>query len=246
MRIDVIPGARIGMLTVLSEAAPKLDARGHTVRQFLCQCDCGKEAVLNYNNIRGGLVKSCGCTRFPKTSPIDLSGQRFGKLTVIAEATRYVQKSGKKLRRWKCRCDCGNESIVLQTNLTAEHGTKSCGCNNSPGRRPISNRTLIGNRYGKLVVVDLADPHIKPDGYHRKRWTCRCDCGNTVTVEADNLLNGHTRSCGCLKRTGLSLSSDAFRKYRHILGSFKPIKAGYFAVGFVKIFNLYKRMSTAQ
>ena len=35
----------------------------------------------------------------------------------------------------------------------------------------------------------------------RARWLCKCECGNTKLVSVSNLLNGHTRSCGCLKQT---------------------------------------------
>ena len=54
---------------------------------------------------------------------IDLSGQRFGRLTVIERAAN--DKHGEP--RWLCRCDCGNHVIVLGSSLRSGH-TKSCGC----------------------------------------------------------------------------------------------------------------------
>lgn len=53
----------------------------------------------------------------------DLTGQRFGRLTVIEEAGR--NKSKKVL--WRCVCDCGKETIVIAQQLTSGR-TKSCGC----------------------------------------------------------------------------------------------------------------------
>lgn len=53
---------------------------------------------------------------------------------------------------------------------------------------------LAGRRFGKLTVVKLGERSIKG----RYRWTCRCDCGKTTQVFSYNLLNGHTRSCGCI------------------------------------------------
>lgn len=52
----------------------------------------------------------------------------------------------------------------------------------------------IGNRYGKLLVMDRA-------GITRHRqatWLCKCDCGNETVTTGSNLRNGSTKSCGCL------------------------------------------------
>ena len=54
---------------------------------------------------------------------IDRTGQRFGKLTVLAQAERGRLK--KVL--WQCRCDCGNELNVVSGALVTGN-TTSCGC----------------------------------------------------------------------------------------------------------------------
>ena len=54
---------------------------------------------------------------------IDLTGKRFGKLTVI-ERTQNDLSYGSK---WLCRCDCGNTVVVLSNNLRRGN-TRSCGC----------------------------------------------------------------------------------------------------------------------
>lgn len=53
---------------------------------------------------------------------IDLTGQRFGRLTVLSF---YDHKNN--MVRWKCLCDCGNETIVYGNNLRRGY-TQSCGC----------------------------------------------------------------------------------------------------------------------
>jgi hypothetical protein len=55
---------------------------------------------------------------------IDLKGQRFGRLTVIEKA---ASKPGYTNAAWLCKCDCGNQSVVLSTTLRSG-GSKSCGC----------------------------------------------------------------------------------------------------------------------
>jgi hypothetical protein len=54
---------------------------------------------------------------------IDLTGQKFGRLTVIARADN--SKYGNA--RWCCKCACGGEAIVVSNNLRRGQ-TKSCGC----------------------------------------------------------------------------------------------------------------------
>lgn len=67
-------------------------------------------------------------------------GQRFGKLTVVAwsHATKY---RGKNKEHWLCRCDCGNEKVVLEFSLKYNH-TKSCGCNKIEGGRKAAKKLL--------------------------------------------------------------------------------------------------------
>lgn len=53
----------------------------------------------------------------------NLTGQRFGRLTVTKEAGRDAQKRA----LWLCKCDCGNEKIVA-SYLLKRGSVKSCGC----------------------------------------------------------------------------------------------------------------------
>jgi len=58
----------------------------------------------------------------------DLTGQRFGRLTVLEQAGRYVMPgSGDKHVTWKCICDCGQSITVVGRSL-ADGSTRSCGC----------------------------------------------------------------------------------------------------------------------
>jgi len=60
---------------------------------------------------------------------LNLVGQRFGRLIVLKPS----QNRGKHLHTcWKCRCDCGNEKIILTSSLRGVK-TKSCGCLNIEG-----------------------------------------------------------------------------------------------------------------
>lgn len=57
----------------------------------------------------------------------DLTGQRFGRLTVMYQAEDHISKSGKHIARWHCVCDCGNEKDAVGKELQ-KGNIKSCGC----------------------------------------------------------------------------------------------------------------------
>lgn len=57
----------------------------------------------------------------------DLSGIKFGRLTVLSRTADYIEPSGRKRVIWLCKCDCGNY-ISTQGNSLKSGSTKSCGC----------------------------------------------------------------------------------------------------------------------
>lgn len=68
---------------------------------------------------------------------IDLTGQRFGKLTVV----KIDKKSNDGHYKWLCKCDCGAKKSILGKSLNSGK-TKSCGC---LIREKTINRNLIHN-----------------------------------------------------------------------------------------------------
>ena len=59
---------------------------------------------------------------------IDLSGQKFGRLTVVRRAEGDEVKPYKsKCAQWLCECECGN-TVVVQTGNLKSGNTTSCGC----------------------------------------------------------------------------------------------------------------------
>ena len=59
---------------------------------------------------------------------IDITGQRFGRLTAIKLIPKEERTWSNKERAWLCKCDCGNEVIVRQRSLRGARMTQSCGC----------------------------------------------------------------------------------------------------------------------
>lgn len=54
-------------------------------------------------------------------------------------------------------------------------------------------KSLVGQRFGKLVVESYAGLNV----LKKAQWRCRCDCGGEKTADAHNLVHGRTTTCGC-------------------------------------------------
>lgn len=60
---------------------------------------------------------------------IDLTGQQYGRLTVIERAPDHVLPSGRRQVAWVCLCDCEErQSVVVHANNLQSGNTQSCGC----------------------------------------------------------------------------------------------------------------------
>lgn len=78
---------------------------------------------------------------------IDLTGQRFGRLTVIE---KVPARPGCTNARWRCVCDCGNETFVLGTTLRRGESV-SCGCYRSDYLR--KRMTTHGKHKSRLANI---------------------------------------------------------------------------------------------
>lgn len=124
-------GQKFGRLTVISKA----DKKGSGV-YWVCDCDCGKKSIIASSyDMRNGKKTSCGCER---EEQYDLTGQRFGLLTVIGKSSKK-NSSGDTL--WICDCDCGTKrKLISRSNLLAKgkYKTISCGCYTKAGKHLIN------------------------------------------------------------------------------------------------------------
>lgn len=181
MKYRNLTGLRIGKLTVLEPT----EERVRSAVVWKCRCDCGNEIFVESRRLKPGVVYSCGCEKTPDEIGKDLTGLRFGKLTVLKKSENKA-KDGNPL--WLCRCDCGTITETTKRRLVTG-STRSCGC----GRKPPL-KDWIGKRFGMLTVLSYAR---KENGFHI--WHCRCDCGNEVDVRQSNLQSGWSASCGCAR-----------------------------------------------
>lgn len=59
-------------------------------------------------------------------------------------------------------------------------------------------KDITGQKFGMLTALQNTG---KKDNSRNFIWECECECGNTCEVSGNNLRTGHTKSCGCLRKT---------------------------------------------
>lgn len=91
----------------------RLHSKGLSILNISYELNRDKSTIRKY-------IKDMGLARQPKV--VDLTGKIYGKLVVLE-----LDHAEKSRRYWKCQCECGNTTVVRESNL--QHGiTKSCGC----------------------------------------------------------------------------------------------------------------------
>lgn len=142
----------------------------------------------------------------------DLTGRRFGRLSVICQAEDYIQPSnGKHHAQWLCECSCEEHNKVIVKGAYLKNGkTQSCGCIRKESTIEFNRNTKkkynkydLSGGYGigwtsntnKEFYFDLDDynkikdycwnEHIKTNGYH---MLDTYDKNSDKTINMANLL----------------------------------------------------------
>lgn len=162
---------------------------------------------------------------------IDLTGQTFGRLTVL-EIDKSINKGD---RKWICKCTCGTVKSIFGSNLR-KGSTQSCGCL----QKEKSTNSFIGQRFGKLVVLKDSGQRTAKRGII---WTCKCDCGNICEIAGTSLQQKYTFSCGCLKQSHGEMIIESLLQEKgisyqkeYVFKDLKTPKGGYARFDFA-IFN---------
>lgn len=143
-------GKRFGKLIAIRVVGKK--KKEHV---WLCKCDCGNTKKVRTACLSSGSTKSCGCLASP-----DLSGQKFGVLTVIEKINKKRQKKSPNI--WLCECSCGNKKNI-NTSFLKSKKHKSCGnnCNHRTSIAPIkkvySTYKSVAKKYSREFLLSLND-----------------------------------------------------------------------------------------
>ena len=178
--VEDLTGKQFGLWTVLCRDTKKYKTRDI---RWICQCQCGTIKSVLGKYLRNGKSISCGCSK-----KVDLTGQRFGKLTVLETLYGY---NGYNRATHKCRCDCG-EILYLTGSMDSRSSCIKCAYDNQ-------RKDYTGQKFGKLTVVEMLYNYKNNETYCK----CNCDCGSQVITRANSLVTGNTSSCGCIHSPSL-------------------------------------------
>ena len=97
------------------------------------------------------------------TQKVDLTGHRYGKLTVLSPAENIGAKTA-----WVCRCDCGRETVV-QTCNHRWGNTKTCGCQHSKSKGNPLGLTFVDGTCVEMLVANTV-PNNNTSGTRGVYW----------------------------------------------------------------------------
>lgn len=128
-----LKGQKFGYLTVLECTERRAVRPCGKVAGYIwkCQCECGNIIEVEGARLTNGNKLSCGCKHYDivsnKLRKEDITGQRFGRLTVIKWLPREERDPQHPHDPYLCKCDCGNY-IQAKINQLTTGNKKSCGC----------------------------------------------------------------------------------------------------------------------
>lgn len=186
-RVKDIAGQRFGNLIVMSFAYT-YSAQAH----WNCQCICGKEVVARGNTLRQGGQKNCSLECYHKNGVTPHIGSRHNCLTVMSIDNEKTQKWGQYY--YNVKCDCGKETSVPATRVL---NGKVHSCSRGCYLISTKHKANVGLKFGRGTVKDY---FINDADGSRVYYVLDCECGNEYNTASHAVLDGRTRSCGCLSK----------------------------------------------
>lgn len=121
----------------------------------------------------------------------DLTGIKVGRLTVM----EMVEEGSRK--KYKCRCECGEECIVRADRLKSG-ATLSCGCLRKERQSEANTKEIsAGTVFGRFTVIENTG---EKDSSGTYQYKCQCECGEKKIIPGTALRTGKVQSCGCLRK----------------------------------------------
>lgn len=206
-----LSGRKFGKLTAIAPT----DKRKNGKVVWECKCDCGnpEPALATSSYLLNGDTQSCGCLKKEQDLVNLVEGYENSRVdgvnTSLLEAKiRDDNTSGHKgvhyhraTNKWFAQLTVNGKTYRSPTFEDKQKAIEARVALEEKYHKPyIESRQLVpGTRFGKLTVIEKSHNEVK-NGNTKHYYSCKCDCGDTTTVEYHHLLNGNTKSCGCLRR----------------------------------------------
>lgn len=159
-----------------------------------CVCDCGEYVTATTSNLNSGHTKQCKKCGHLETGlkrRNDLTGEKFGKLTVTKMLYNY---KGTKRTKCLCNCDCGKTDIIRDPYALKKSIDSSCGCGRKEYIQKCCGKDINGEKFGRLTVLETLWSEVPP------KVKCKCECGKIIILTKKDVQSNHTQSCGCLQK----------------------------------------------
>lgn len=191
-RVKDETGKRYGRLVVIERAG----STSNGIALWKCKCDCGNEVVVQGAHLRSGHTVSCGCKGLEIAGHNfqDLTGQRFGMLTVI----KRVKNINKQVA-YECKCDCGKTIVTLGKYLKFNHKS-SCGCQRRSNGEILIEQLLIDNNINYETEKTFSDLVSIKDGITPYRYDFYLPEYNRI-IEFDGLQHTSNKADQYFDRT---------------------------------------------
>lgn len=161
-KINDITGKKFNMLTALEpiRVEPKIGA----IWKFKCECGNIVELPASRVTTKNG-TKSCGCLNKKNVPKIDLTGKKFGKLTVL----KCDGTAKRRRMMWVCRCDCGTLVKVDGAHLKSGH-TQSFGCILKDGKNSSLYKNGLSRTKLHYAYFNMKNRCTRKDNYEYQNY----------------------------------------------------------------------------
>ena len=130
------------------------------------------------------------CNSLKTTNNFNI-GDKVGELTLLS-----FKVNEDNCIRWECECSCGKKLYLKSTEL---NNRRTCGNHFNP-------KDIEGKVFNNFTVLKALNFHKGGNRY----YSCKCNCGNIFETGRNNILSGHTKSCGCLNKLHLENQKFGF------------------------------------
>ena len=252
MQIDEIPvgrakniiGKRYGRLTILyrTNVPDTVKPVAKPKSYWKCLCDCGNTTVVSTSGLSTG-TQSCGCLSREKASKrfgIDITGQKFGSLTVIE---RDLTQS-RNHQWWLCKCDCGNPQLESVNGVRLRNGSKtqcSLCMPRSRGEEQIK-KILLENNIPFIQEKTFEDCRF-PESNRKARFDFYVN--NSYIIEFDGRQHIEPTSGDCSNWWSLDYvqSHDAIKNQYCADNNIPLIRIPYSKINYIKLQDLLPETS---